>query len=173
MVSSPGAIIFRELSARATDFLHELDDPAIVRPGALSSDVAQLLRAEQVHRLRANIASLRERQREFNQKIEEYIDNLERLVASLERSPPSRGDHERPKTATLVTCPSCRGEREFPELHVIFARESDESLTSPTDCYVSDRGRLVKGRFRCETCREEALTIRTYQPGVERPRACE
>lgn len=169
MRPNPDGIVFLELSSRAADFLHELSDPGVVRPEALAPEIVEELRAEQIARLRENIVSLRQRQDEFNRKIDEYVGNLERLIRSLEAAP-ENARNGRGRSATHVTCPRCAAERDFPHLRIIFARESDESFLSPTDCYVSDHGRLVKGRFRCTACGAESLTIRPYHPGDDLPR---
>ena len=159
-------ILFEELSADAEKFLHELEDPDLVRNRKLPPSVTVELRREQVKRLERIIRQLRAKQEEFNQKIEDYVANLRRLAASLERrvhrdlqdTTVRRNSSEK---GTLVSCLSCSSEKTFERIAVLFARESDESLHRPTQCYVSDTGRIKKGIFRCTRCGSGSLTIRS------------
>ena len=157
-------IEFQETAVSATDFLHELHDPGLLRSGALPPHVAAELRRQQVQRLRENISLLVAKRDEFNRKMETYIENLRALIRSIEKSI-SVGldvkDDEGGLKATLVRCMSCDTQRTFQELRIIFARESDESLARPTVLYVIEGSALKKGHFRCNSCGAENLVIRT------------
>lgn len=164
-------IRFNELTSSTGEFLHEMNAPDLLRPGRLSQGVVRSLREEQVERLRRNISVLRHKQDEFNRRIDEYVANLEQLILGLERrssdpAPPGR-ESQRPRDGdpeldigTTVRCLRCGVSHHFDGLTVISARESDESLDSPTQCYVHLDGSLRKGVFRCESCGSEALQIR-------------
>jgi hypothetical protein len=157
-------IQFQQTRCDSGDLLHELTDPGLLRARTLSTTVANELRRGQIAKLQENIRILRAKQAEFNAKMEQYVANLERLMDSIQRSiarelarsPTSAGS----RAGTHVRCQGCQQERTFPELEVIFARESDESLNLPTQCYVSDQGRIKKGVFSCRRCGSEHLTIR-------------
>ena len=159
-------IRFQETSASATDFLHELNDPDLLRNRWVSPKAAIELRKQQVTKLRENIVTLSSKRDEFNRKMEEYIHNLEALIHSIEKTislDSSRlGDSKSAAAgqATLVRCLTCDTQAVFKELQIIFARESDESLSLPTEVYVLDSGVLKKGHFQCGSCGTESLVIR-------------
>ena len=173
----PRGIFFQELSAQASEFLHELADPDLVRARSLPPAVAAKLRTEQVRKLEANIATLREKQEQFNRRMEEYVVNLRRLIASLEVAsrrdegrdpsidavgPSDAGDAGGACRGTRVCCQHCESERVFEEIRILFARESADSIHRPTECYVDDAGTIKKGVFFCSRCGGETLTIRAY-----------
>ncbi len=92
----------------------------------------------------------------------------QRLVATLEVKP---DDDDGPGAApgasestdltfTRVTCLRCETERRFDGLKVVFARESEESLTRPTELYVLESGALKKGHFQCLKCGTGSLVIK-------------
>ena len=62
---------------------------------------------------------------------------------------------------TKVRCLNCETERNFRKLQIIFARESDESISTPTEVYVLERGALKKGHFACHTCGTDSLVIQS------------
>lgn len=163
------AIYFQEISASAAEFLHELNDPDLVRVPNLSPEVTKLLRREQVAKLQKNIAMLQAKQTEFNNRMDEYISNLRRLIQGLERgmSKDAHAEAEEEQenendSATLVQCFKCGKQRRFHDLTVIFARESEESFDNPTHCYVSEAGKIKKGVFSCRECGSESLMIRAH-----------
>ena len=160
MRRSDDNITFEENGARTADFLHELNDPDLVRPRSVPSAVMAQLRREQVAKLEQNITVLRSKQVEFNSKMEEYIDNLRRLIHGLEKTPSEAEDVEKEDFGTYVRCTKCEADRVFEGLHVLFARESSESFSVPTQCYVSYDGRIKKGMFTCRDCGGDSLTIR-------------
>ena len=105
------SIFFQESSSDSAEFLHELSDPNLLRPPSFSPAAAIQLRKEQVRKLQENIRVLRKKQAEFNDKMEDYIANLNRLIESLERSittdlsrVPADGAHS---GATHVRCLKC------------------------------------------------------------------
>jgi hypothetical protein len=156
-------ILFRETNSDPGEFIHELNDPDLLRMRSLSPPASVQLRREQVARLERNIELLRAKQVEFNRKMDEYIVNLARLIESLEKgiaADESRCPGE-PHRGTHVRCLRCQAQRTFRRLEIIVARESDDSLTSPTECYVSEMGKLKKGVFYCLSCGSEALVIRS------------
>jgi hypothetical protein len=159
------AITFQKTSHQAAEFLHELNDPALVRLPHLSEDVIRQLRREQALKLEQNIATLRAKQVEFNRRMESYISNLRELVRNLESATEARRDESAggrgQANGTHVRCTSCHAERTFHGLLVLFARDSDDAYNVPTECYVSEAGAILKGRFACRECGSEALTIRT------------
>ncbi len=165
-MSAGPRIAFEELSTSATDFLHELNDPALLRHRNMPPRARSELRRQQVRRLKENIDILLAKRAEFNRKMEEYIENLRALIRSIEKGD-ARGSGTDPEraargegTATLVRCLGCESQRLFRNLQVIFARESQESLDLPTEVYVLDGDVLKKGRFRCESCGSSHLVIR-------------
>jgi hypothetical protein len=161
----PQKIQFQELSTSAAEFLHELNDPSLLRSHAIPAAAAIELRKQQVSKLRENIAVLASKRDEFNRKMADYIQNLESLIRSLEKTIAAEvekalsGD---PASAhgTSVRCLSCETEAIFRDLQIIFARESDESIALPTQVYVLTGGVLKKGQFRCGACGTESLVIR-------------
>lgn len=159
-------IQFQEISVRATDFFHELSDPALLRGGEMPPRATVELRKQQIARLRENILLLTAKREEFNRKLDEYIENLKSLIRSLERSisrelrRSSQDSDPSTAHATLVRCLSCDHERVFKHMQVIFARESDESISLPTEVYVLDGTALKKGLFRCDSCGAGNLVIR-------------
>ena len=166
-ITSPQARIeFQEVSANASDFLHELNDPTLLRNRDIPSAVKLELRRHQISRLSATISVLAAKREEFNRRMEEYVSNLGRLVATLEKSletdkvQPESGAPTKHPTLTRVCCLHCETERRFEGLKVVCARESEESLTQPTELYVLDRGSLKKGHFRCLKCGTESLVIK-------------
>jgi len=159
-------IQFQEISVRATDFFHELSDPALLRNAEMPPRATVELRKQQIARLRENILLLTAKREEFNRKMDEYIENLKSLIRSLEKNV-SRELKRSAETlessapqATLVRCLSCDNQRVFKRMQVIFARESDESISLPTEVYVLDGTVLKKGLFRCESCGAGSLVIR-------------
>lgn len=165
-VASPQARIeFQEVSTNASDFLHELNDPDLLRNRDIPEAVKLELRKHQISRLRATISVLTAKREEFNRKMEEYVGNLQRLVATLEskaedsRGEPGAGPATEP-TLTRVCCLRCETERRFEGLKVVFARESEESLSRPTELYVLLGGSLKKGHFQCLKCGTESLVIK-------------
>ena len=165
--ASPEARIeFQEVSANASDFLHELNDPNLLRNRDVPSAVKMELLEAQISRLRATILVLGAKREEFNRKMEEYIRNLTQLVATLEKSfqIDDRQTAPNPQTThralTKVCCMHCAMERRFEGLKVVFARESEESLSQPTELYVLEHGSLKKGHFRCLKCGTESLVIK-------------
>jgi len=160
-------IEFQETAVSATDFLHELNDPNLLRNCTVPPRVAVELRKQQVHRLRENISVLTAKRDEFIRKMENYIENLRALIRSIERNLEveiqSESDHDAQvdSQTTLVRCMSCDAQALFKELRIIFARESEESLSRPTEVYVLDGSALKKGFFCCRSCGAENLVIRT------------
>ena len=171
-------IFFQETSDAAAEFLHELNDPDLVRAQAIPRDVTLQLRREQIRKLEGNIETLREKQSQFNCKMEEYVTNLRRLIDGLHSSPDSQeetagspaesggaavAEPEGPKSEELmgvrVRCQQCEEERTFEHLQILFARESQDSIHQPTECYVTDAGTFKKGVFFCGNCGGEMLTI--------------
>jgi hypothetical protein len=164
-------IFFQEISDNSADFLHELSDPELVRARSIPQAVNAQLRKEQIRKLETNIETLREKQVEFNRKMEDYVTNLKRLIDSLRST--SRRDESSaatpaseaatnesgPGSGVHVRCLVCENERTFDHLCILFARESDESIHQPTECYVTDSGTMKKGVFFCSTCGGEMLTI--------------
>jgi hypothetical protein len=165
-MASSREIHFFEISATATDFLHELSDPSLLRNRRVPPLAAVELRRQQVEKLRQNIAVLTAKREEFNRKMTDYIGNLEKLVSCLEKriARDLEGVHaaaaHAPGHGTSVRCLTCRTERLFRDLEIIFARESDESLSLPTEVYVLDEGVLKKGHFACKACGTGSLVIR-------------
>lgn len=164
IVSPQARIEFQEVSQNAGDFLHELNDPALLRSREIPGAVKLELRRHQIARLRATVSVLTAKREEFNRRMEEYIGNLQRLVASLE----ARSDEDASgtvsestgPTVTRVSCLRCETERCFDGLKVVYARESEESLTKPTELYVLEDGSLKKGHFQCLKCGTESLVIK-------------
>jgi hypothetical protein len=169
-------IEFRELSSETSEFLHELSDPALVRPVELDREATIELRRQQIARLRQNITLLRIKQVEFHRKIEEYVTHIEDLIRSLVAAPIEiaaevvigSATDAAAVSGTRVVCSVCGSERTFPSLRVLFARESEDSIETPTVCYVSVEGRIKKGRFACDSCGEEALMIQVLTERGER-----
>jgi len=161
----PSSIQFQELSTSAAEFLHELNDPNLLRTQRIPPAAQAELKRQQILKLKENISILVAKREEFNRKMEDYIRNLESLIRSLERTPQGEGDHRGSATAphlqgTRVRCLSCEAEQIFSDLQIIFARESDESIAMPTQVYVLAQGLLKKGQFRCGRCGTESLVIR-------------
>jgi len=156
-------IFFQEISADCSAFLHELTDPSLLRASAIPHDVSTQLRQQQIERLEKNVATLRRKQAEFNARMTEYISHLNRLIEGLtsdERPAPSSGNGAQDAGDGIhVRCQNCKAEESFPDLQFIFARESDESILQPTECYVSEAGAIKKGVFYCSSCGGEMLTI--------------
>ncbi len=161
----PTKIQFQELSTCAAEFLHELNDPSLLRSQQIPPAAQRELKKQQVLKLRLNIAILVAKREEFNRKMEDYTRNLEALIRSLEKSmgpdslvleTSSRTSGER----TRVRCLSCESEEIFKDLQIIFAKESDESMALPTQVYVLTNGVLKKGQFTCGLCGTERLVIR-------------
>ncbi|HVR76553.1 MAG TPA: hypothetical protein VMT52_19645 [Planctomycetota bacterium] len=159
-------IEFQETSASATDFLHELNDPDLLRNRVIPPRAALELKRQQILKLRSNITFLVAKREEFNRKMDDYVRNFESLVQRLEAglSPAGGPDASSPGAAarqgTNVRCLACDTEHVFRELQIIFARESEESIASPTEVYVLDGGVLKKGHFRCGSCGPSSLVIR-------------
>jgi hypothetical protein len=162
--ASDSSIQFKEVSSRAADFLHELNDPEILRNRKIPPAASIELRKEQVARLRENIGVLEAKRDEFNRKMEEYIQNLASLVRGIEKGIAAESNKLESGAAvgqdTLVRCLGCESEAIFRGLQIIFARESNESFTLPTEVYVLEGARLKKGHFSCSACGSERLVIR-------------
>ena len=124
------------------------------------------LRRQQVARLQENISILAAKRREFNRRMEDYIQNLTSLIRSIEKGISAETERlhgiteTRTCEATRVRCLGCESETIFKGLQVIFARESDESITVPTEVYVLDGNALKKGHFSCMSCGPDSLVIR-------------
>ena len=161
-------ILFQETSSRTTDFLHELNDPGVLRNQLIPPSTAIELRRQQLSKLRQNIEVLTTKREEFNRKMDDYVASLEALIRGIEKSivhdiQKTGTRAEAPGTAGLSThvrCTKCETERIFREIQIIFARESDESLSLPTELYVLTDGTIKKGHFRCGNCGTESLVIR-------------
>lgn len=162
----PTKIQFQELSTCAAEFLHELNDPGLLRSQQIPPAAQRELKKQQVLKLRENIAILVAKREEFNRKMEDYTRNLEALIRSLEKSmgvdslafeASGHASGER----TRVRCLSCESEEIFKDLQIIFAKESDESMALPTQVYVLTNGVLKKGQFSCGLCGTERLVIRS------------
>jgi hypothetical protein len=159
-------ILFQEISSTATDFLHELNDPNLLRNRAIPRIATLELKRSQVVKLRENISILSAKREDFNRKMEEYIRNLEALIRSLEKAIAVEADEAgaaapgASRPSTKVRCLACEAEMIFRDLQIIFARESDESMALPTDVYVLAGGRLKKGHFVCGYCGTASLVIR-------------
>ena len=162
---SPTTIEFQELSTEAGDFLHELNDPNLLKNREIPSRAKREFRKHQLTRLRATIAVLSAKREEFNRRMSEYIENLTRLVENLEKSAQSdenlsAGTAREHLVQTRVQCMHCSTERSFDELKVLFAKESEESFSQPTELYVLDHGSLKKGHFFCSSCGTQSLVIK-------------
>ena len=165
IVSPQAKIEFQEVSQNASDFLHELNDPDLLRSRDIPNAVKLELRKHQISRLRATVSVLTAKREEFNRKMEEYVGNLQRLVVTLEDKADDGPDaapapESTDQTFTRVSCLRCETERRFDGLKVVFARESEESLTRPTELYVLEDGSLKKGHFQCLKCGTESLVIK-------------
>jgi hypothetical protein len=160
------SIEFRELGVPSTDFLHELQDPAILKTKPLPPKATAELRRRQVERLRANIFALNGKRDEFNRKIAEYVENLKALIRSIERAIQSQAPQsdaagaEGETPATLVRCLGCDTHKVFRDIQVVFARESLDAMDRPTEVYVLEGSTLKKGQFHCAACGTENLLIR-------------
>ncbi len=159
-------IFFQEISSDTSEFLHELSDPDLVRAQSIPSEVSAHLRSAQVEKLQHNVETLRNKQNDFNRKMDDYVGNLERLIQSLESSKSSAAKAidatlAEESSVTRVTCQSCEDQRTFDDLNVLFARESEDSIHQPTQCYVSKSGEIKKGVFFCSSCGGETLTIQS------------
>jgi hypothetical protein len=160
----PETIAFQEFNADPHQWLQEIRDPALVRGKPVSLQVSVELRCEQLRKLRGNIDRLRAKQAEFHRRLEEYIENLQRLAASIEQGLEADraklGSQPVEPRSTHVHCVGCQGERIFERFEIVFARESEEAFNRPTECYVFDGSQLKKGVFRCLSCGSDSLTIR-------------
>jgi hypothetical protein len=160
-------IDFQENSLDAADFLHELNDPDLLRNGSIPPQVSVHLRKSQVLKLKENIAVLTAKREEFVRKIEEYVQSLKSLISSMERG--LQSDMEKLKAAestsathaTVVRCLACETQRTFKGIQVIFAKESEESFSQPTQVYVLEGASLKKGQFNCRRCGVGSLVIRS------------
>ena len=165
-MSDKPSIHFCELSASAKDFVHELNDPSILRNQQMPPAASIEIRKHQVERLKANIEVLVTKREEFNRKMEDYIQNLNSLIRSIEKRILTDGDKlgdgvaELAGSATRVRCLGCGKEVEFEGVQILFARESEDSFTRPTNVYVLDNGQIRKGHFSCQSCGDESLVIR-------------
>lgn len=158
-------IQFQELSTSAAEFLHELNDPGLLRNQKIPPAAHRALRNQQILKLKDNISVLVQKREEFNRKMEDYIRNLEALIRSLQKSVDVEALGLEPSAlgaghGTSVRCLSCETEQIFRDLQIIFARESEESIALPTQVYVLSQGVLKKGQFRCGSCGTESLVIR-------------
>lgn len=165
-MAPPDKIQFLETSTSPKDFLHELNDPNLLRAKALPPSARVELRRQQIVKLRENIKVLGSKRAELNRKIGDYIVSLQGLIASLEKTVRAEQDQHSEVAVvtppgTQVRCLVCETERVFRDLQVIFARESDESLALPTEVYVLADGTIKKGRFACGACGTESLVIRS------------
>ncbi len=173
IVSPQARIEFQEVSQNASDFLHELNDPDLLRSREIPNAVKLELRKHQISRLRATVSVLTAKREEFNRKMEEYVGNLQQLVATLQAmdaddeasgggaaGPPPPASESTDSPVTRVSCLRCETERRFDGLKVVFARESEESLTHPTELYVLESGSLKKGHFQCLKCGTGSLVIK-------------
>ena len=151
-------INFEEISSNASEFLHELEDPDLLRNDTLSPDASGELRRQQVGKIRENIGQLRAKQDEFNRHVEGYVRQLENIIEKLgarKSVKPSKSGETR---TTRVSCLKCQRDASF-DMEILFARESDECISSPTPCYVSESGMIKKGVFRCDECGSADLRI--------------
>jgi capsule polysaccharide export protein KpsE/RkpR len=164
-MSAKQTIKFQESSTSAKDFVHELNDPEMLRNRRIPPRASIELRRQQVARLRDNITVLVSKREEFNRKMEDYIQNLRSLIRSIEKGIAAElkklpGEGAGAAQGTLVRCLGCESEEVFQRLQVIFARESSESFTVPTEVYVLDGDVLKKGHFACALCGTDGLVIR-------------
>jgi len=165
-MSDKSSIHFCEMSASAIDFVHELNDPSILRNQQMPPEASIEIRKHQVARLKANIDVLVAKREEFNRKMEDYIQNLNSLIVSIEKRIVNDSDKLETQAAdvvgaaTRVRCLGCEDEVEFEGVQVLFAKESEDSFTRPTDVYVLDNGQIRKGHFSCQACGDESLVIR-------------
>ncbi len=166
--SSVSAIYFKETSSKAGDFLHELNDPKLLKNRDIPDTAKIELRRHQVARLRSTIDVLKAKRDEFNRRMDDYIGNLTKLANELS-SGVTNGDTENDADGeatdshcilTRVHCLHCSAEKCFEQIKVVFARESEESLSTPTELYVLDHGAFKKGHFCCEKCGTEGLVIK-------------
>ena len=99
--------------------------------------------------------------------MEHYIENLRALIKSVEKSIDLEVEKNETESetvrmhSTLVRCLSCDTQQFFRELEIIFARESDDSLSKPTEVYVLEGQNLKKGHFACQVCGTGHLVIRS------------
>jgi hypothetical protein len=165
-MQKPSDIHFHELSAVASDFLHELNDPSILRNRSIPPRAAVELKKQQILRLKDSIKVLTAKRDEFHRRTTEYIGSLETFLRALEREATvelakiAEPEKAAVAQATFVRCHACETEMVFSHLQIIFARDSDESLALPTEVYVLEEGILKKGHFRCHACGTESLVIR-------------
>ncbi len=165
-METPKAIFFEETSSNPAEFINEIGDSDHYRSKSISPQATKILRRQQVGRLEANIGFLRQKQEEFNRKMEEYIESIRSLIKNLEQSvagdaTPVEAPVPAPAAAgTQVSCLSCGREAVFRDIQVIVARDSTESINAPTELIVEREGLIKKGTFRCSDCGNENLTIR-------------
>ncbi len=160
------AIFFEETSSNPAEFISELGDSRLYRSKSVSAQTTRILRRQQVGRLEANIDFLRQKQNEFNRKMEEYIESIRSLIRSLEQSvagettPLDARPIAAPAFGTQVKCLLCGREAVFRDIQVIVARDSMDSIQAPTELIVERGGLIKKGSFRCPECGNENLSIR-------------
>jgi hypothetical protein len=171
------AIVFQVISSKPTDFLHELNSPDILRSQLMPPGATIELRRQQIAKLQESISVLTAKREEFQRKMEDYITSLQELIRGLERSILSEIEKSGaaegsslPDAAIHVRCLRCETEKVFAELQIIFAKESTESLSLPTEMYVLEGGSLKKGHFRCECCGTDNLVIQSRR-AVDGPEA--
>ena len=68
IVSPQARIEFLEVSQNASDFLHELSDPDLLRSRDIPNAVKLELRKHQISRLRATVSVLTAKREEFNRR---------------------------------------------------------------------------------------------------------
>ena len=157
-------ILFEESSHEPREFLHELNDPDLLRARSIPRRAAVEIRRQQADKIVRNIEKLRAKQAEFNAKMDDYVGNLERMLEALERRDAEDAAETKREPAdargTRVTCSACGAEEVFEHLDVLFARQSDDAFDAPTECYVSELGRIKKGVFCCGGCGSAGVTIR-------------
>lgn len=166
-MTQKSTIEFQETSGNAKEFLHELNDPDLLRNRRMPPAASLAIRKQQVSRLKENVRVLVKKREEFNKKMEDYIANLTALIVKIEnqisgnQESASEKKDEAPGSATQVRCLACETETMFRDFHVLFAKESDDSYTGPTSVYVLDGQRVRKGHFFCRKCGQGNLLIRS------------
>ena len=133
---------------------------ALLCAAGLKTDVAERVRLEQIHALRTNIAILKHKQEEFNQRIDVYTGEIEKLVASLASLPKTQVESP-PAPSLVVRCVGCGREREFPGFAVLRTFAPKDDFHGPTELWLDTEAGPRRGVFRCPECGPSTLAIKT------------
>ncbi len=154
-------ILFQEIKRQTDSWSHIIQEARESGDlqGSIPTAIQDEIRTEQLDKLQRNIDNLRQKQKKFNNYINNYIHSLQELIQSIASQPPPEEGAAGACTSLFIRCLGCGREQTFQGYSVIKAIEPDK-LEAPTEFWLYTPQGLKRGTFNCPECGPSHLSIK-------------